>query len=93
MYKNLASKETNLNRIFKLLEYINTFFYFITLSKHTIWSEAFYFLHILQLHSGLPHSLMTLLKVCKFSINFRFFGKAFQICGPSDKRLFEPKVT
>ena len=41
MYNNLASKETNLNRIFELPEYINTFFHFNTLSKHTIRSEAF----------------------------------------------------
>ena len=33
------------------------------------------------------------LEVGMFSANLISLGKAFQICGPNDRRLFDPKVT
>ena len=42
----------------------------------------------------LAKSLSYVSKHCnKLSVDFISFGNAFQICGPDDLRLFEPKVT
>ena len=70
------------------------FFYLFIPTKYIFYDpKIVLFMHTLQLHSGPPHSLITFFKVWIFSISLKSFGKAFQICGPSDKRLFELKVT
>ena len=42
---------------------------------------------------GPSHCFIKRLKEFKLSVDFISFGNAFQICGPNDRRLFEPKVT
>ena len=46
----------------------------------------------LHLQESPSQFLISLLKVVKFSADFSSFGKLFQICGPMDIRLLDPKV-
>ena len=46
----------------------------------------------LRLQESPSQFLISLLKVFKFSAHFSSFGRLFQICGPMDIRLLDPKV-
>ena len=46
----------------------------------------------LHLQESPSQVLISLLKVFKFSADFSSFGRLFQICGPMDIRLLDPKV-
>ena len=46
----------------------------------------------LHLQESTSQFLIFFLKVFKFSADFSSFGRLFQICGPIDIRLLNPKV-